>query len=290
MSKLTSLFIAGVSLLVSGFTAMPAQASPIIVDNPRPSTCKLIENDRLKERCNAFKLTRVLIDEKSRITGFRSEFSFKDLRVSYIAVVNGNVRTIRNNRGKTVNFYPIILQTLEQRGREPKSSGAEGVCGIASDYSEVICQISGSSYFYTGNPIGIQQNTENPQNSADNGNRYVFNTNSHVNTGISVNPGDKIKVQASGRIRFGFFAESGGPRGILFNPDYNYFVDILHGQLIGRIRRFGAQDLDGWFSIGEGREFVAKSQGVLEFAVNDNKPGDNAGSFRIEVTIDPARK
>lgn len=122
-----------------------------------------------------------------------------------------------------------------------------------------------------------------------NNNQYVFNTNSHINTGISVNPGDKIKITASGRIVFGFFAGSGGPRGIIFNPDYNYFVDIPHGHLIGRIRLFGMQDLDGWFPVGEGREIVVNKAGVLEFAVNDNKPGDNTGNFRIEVTINPNR-
>lgn len=130
---------------------------------------------------------------------------------------------------------------------------------------------------------------QSSQTSAANGKNYAFQTNSHVNTGISVNPGDKIRVQAGGRIRFGFFAGSGGPKGILFNPEYNYFVDMPHGQLMGRIKQFGAQDLDGWFPIGEGRDFVVRSQGVLEFAVNDNKPGDNAGRFRIDVTIDPAR-
>lgn len=140
-----------------------------------------------------------------------------------------------------------------------------------------------------GNPISVQQNTESPQNSAANGKQYVFQTNSHVDTGISVNPGDKIRVEASGRIRFGVFAGAGGPKGIIFSPEYNYFVDIPHGQLMGRVRQFGAQELDGWVPIGEGREFVARSQGVLEFAVNDNKPEDNAGRFRVEVTIDPAK-
>jgi len=119
--------------------------------------------------------------------------------------------------------------------------------------------------------------------------QYVFQTNSHVNTGISVNPGDKISVRASGSIRFGFFAGSGGPEGILFNPDYNYFINVLHGQLMVRVRQFGMQDLDGWVAIGQGWDFVVKAPGVLEFAVNDNQPGDNRGRFQIEVTIDPAQ-
>ena len=121
---------------------------------------------------------------------------------------------------------------------------------------------------------------------AANAKQYVFQTNSHIDTGVTVNPGDKLTIAASGRVRFGFFAGSGGPNGILFNPDYNYFLTMPHGQLMGRVRQFGAQDLDGWFAVGEGGVFVIKKQGVLEFAVNDNRSGDNSGNFRIEVTIE----
>lgn len=121
---------------------------------------------------------------------------------------------------------------------------------------------------------------------AANAKQYVFQTNSHIDTGVTVNPGDKLTIAASGRVRFGFFAGSGGPKGILFNPDYNYFLTMLHGQLMGRVRQFGAEDLDGWFPVGEGGVFVVKKQGVLEFAVNDNRAGDNSGSFQIAVTIE----
>lgn len=290
MNKLASLLITSASIFlgVVSVTLPEKASSQVIVDDPRAAKCNLIKNERLQKKCNAFKLIKAR-DEKLGIDGFRIEFSFDDLRVTYIAVINKNATSAEIN-GKTFVFYPIILQTFEQRGLKPKNSKPEGLCGIASDYSGVICQLSdNSAYAYTGNPIRAQQNTETPQGRADNSRRYTVQTNSHIDTGISVNPGDKIKVQATGRIRFGFIAGSGGPRGILFNPDYNYFVDIPHGQLIGRVRQFGAGEFDGWFPIGEGREFVARSQGVLEFAVNDNKPGDNGGRFRIEVTITPAK-
>lgn len=132
--------------------------------------------------------------------------------------------------------------------------------------------------------------TELPETgtTGDNGST-VFYTNSHITTSISVNPGDTIKVQASGTVRFGAFAGSGGPQGISFRSNYNYFKNIPHGQLIGRIKQPGMQNLDGWFPIGEAREFVARTSGVLEFAVNDNQPEDNTGRFRIKVTIEPAK-
>jgi hypothetical protein len=161
---------------------------------------------------------------------------------------------------------------------------ARSIVGISLFVSSFVAvPAQASPVIDAANPIRIQQKI------ARSSNQYVFQTNSHVNTGVSVNPGDTIKIKASGRIRFGFFAGSGGPKGILFNPDYNYFIDMFHGQLMGRIRGFGMADLDGWFAVGEGREIIARGAGVLEFAVNDNKPGDNAGSFRIEVTIDSAK-
>lgn len=122
--------------------------------------------------------------------------------------------------------------------------------------------------------------------SSGNGSQYTFNTNSYIDTGIAVNRGDKLIIQAGGSIRFGLFAGSGGPTGISFNPIYNHFVDLPHGYLIGRVRQPGMQNLEGWFAVGEGTEIVAEGSGVLEFAVNDNNPDDNAGSFQVNVTID----
>ena len=49
MNKLTSLLIAGVSIAMGSFVAMPAQALAYIVDNPRPGKCTLIENDIVKK-------------------------------------------------------------------------------------------------------------------------------------------------------------------------------------------------------------------------------------------------
>jgi hypothetical protein len=134
-----------------------------------------------------------------------------------------------------------------------------------------------------------QVKQQRSQGGASNSNQYVFSTNSHIDTGISVNSGDTIIITANGTIRFGFFAGSGGPEGIIFNPVYNYFIDLPHGQLMGRIRQFGMEDLEGWFPIGEGREVVVQTPGVLEFAVNDNRSEDNIGSFRVEVTIGSAQ-
>ncbi len=292
MNRTTSWIIAGISTAIGSFVAMPAHASTL-VDNSRPSTCELLKNGELQKTCNAFRLIRAR-DESIGFDGFKVEFLFDDVRVTYIAVINGNAVTKETANGKPLTFYPTMVLTLEPQGGASETSTVDGVCGISPDYSQVICQDSDSTYFYRGEPRPAQQNTGTPeavpsrQTSSANRNQYAFNTNSHVNTDITVNTGDTITIQASGTIRFGFFAGSGDPRGILFNPAYNYFIGLPHGQLMARVRQFGMQDLDGWFPVGEGTEIVARSSGILKFAVNDNNPGDNAGSFRIEVAVDPA--
>lgn len=119
----------------------------------------------------------------------------------------------------------------------------------------------------------------------------VFKTNSFVNTGISLNRGDRVKINASGWVKFGIFAALGGPNGIIFNLNYNYFPSVPHGRLMARFRQSGMRDLNGWASIGVGwdelREVKFSSPRTLEFLVNDNQPSDNLGVFLIEVTIRP---
>lgn len=114
----------------------------------------------------------------------------------------------------------------------------------------------------------------------------VVLVNSYVNTGIKVKCGDIVTIRASGTVRFGDFAGSGGPEGILFNTDYNYFPDLLHGCLIGRLSR---PSNDGWGYIGSGYTGTAEQMGVLELDVNDRDPANNRGAFRVEITVRRAR-
>lgn len=292
MHKFPASLVAATSIFVSSVAATTAHAS-VIVNNANPAGCSLIEDELPQAFCNTFTLSKIS-DEALGLDGFRFIFSFDDVQVTYVAVINDNAQTTEIS-GKPFTFYPVILKTLERPGSEPETSGeSASVCGIASDYSGAVCQTEDSSYLYAGDPISPPQNSALSQISesagaTSNRQQYTFNTNSHVNTGISVNPGDVVTIQASGTVQFGFFAGSGGPEGIFFNPDYNYFFNLLHGQLMGRVRRFGALEFDDWFPVGESAEIVVQTPGVLEFAVNDNQPGNNAGSFQIDVTVESSQ-
>ena len=114
----------------------------------------------------------------------------------------------------------------------------------------------------------------------------VVLVNGYVNTRIQVRCGDTVGIRASGYVTFGAFAGRGGPEGIAFNNEYNYFKDMLHGCLIGRVSR---ADNGGWRYVGRGGQIVAEEAGVLEFDVNDNDPGNNVDAFTVVVVVRRAR-
>jgi hypothetical protein len=302
MSKLTSLFIVGSSILAGGLMAAPAYAN-------LQGTLQRGQTQSVEVSLDPGKYLLYIVAVNT-IT--------KDIPEASLAIYEPNGKFIRKSallppalqtpqtkqgtaievtRPQTVRFeirmdscpsplcgFAVIPMKVSSTGLDPVTLRSRPPSTRPS---------STASSPNTPKSSGVQP-PQTPRATADtsqssSGNQYVFNTNSHVSTEISVKPGDKIKVVASGRVRFGMFAGAGGPMGIIFNPEYNYFIDVPHGQLMGRVRQFGMQDLAGWVPIGEGKEFVVKTPGILEFAVNDNRPGDNVGRFRIEVTVNAAK-
>jgi hypothetical protein len=111
---------------------------------------------------------------------------------------------------------------------------------------------------------------------------YRVGVNHHVDSGIKVAKGDKISIRASGEVTFGIMAGSGGPEGIDFLPSYNYFENLKHGCLIGRV---AASEDDPWSYIGASADFTADRSGELQFNVNDNDPDNNVGEFDVKITV-----
>ncbi len=109
--------------------------------------------------------------------------------------------------------------------------------------------------------------------------------NNYIDTGISVQRGDRIQLRAGGIIRFGPVAGRGGPEGISFGTLYNRFTNLPHGRLIARVTEPNQGGFQGWVSIGNSGEIVAPAAGILELAVNDSYPDDNTGNFCADVTI-----
>ncbi|WP_299700193.1 hypothetical protein [uncultured Pontibacter sp.] len=90
--------------------------------------------------------------------------------------------------------------------------------------------------------------------------------------------GDKVKVTASGKVSFGLFAGTGGPRGIRGFEYYSIVRNYPHGCLIATIGDGGT-----WHYIGNEATITADKDGFLKLYVNDSDPRNNTGRFTVIV-------
>lgn len=103
-----------------------------------------------------------------------------------------------------------------------------------------------------------------------------------ANSGLQIEVGDRVEINASGTITFGPFAGAAGPEGIddLWLESYNYFEDSgRHGALFVRVGD------NKYFRVGNSLQFTSPYQGALFFLVNDEDYGNNTGFFHVKVKI-----
>lgn len=190
----------------------------------------------------------------------------------------------------TKSGYEKALKEIEKWKTDGKRYDVDHHCG---HFALAVAQASGLNLPFNESQnwglrpglFGEYLRNRGAEHSAD-----TYYVNSYVDTKISVKRGDKLKFRANGTVKFGFWlAGSGGPEGIVFNTDYNYFTNRLHGCLIGLVKTPSPNNWDDWFYIGKGGEIISDTTGVLQLAVNDNEPEDNVGKFEVEVTVCPAK-
>jgi MYXO-CTERM domain-containing protein len=114
-------------------------------------------------------------------------------------------------------------------------------------------------------------------------------------TGITVQTGDVITIEASGEVQYG-----GGPiahldpEGIPWGPQCAAIADRQQrghpwpapgSPCWSVIARVGKGDP---VEIGKGATFTAENDGPLRVGVNDNFAGDNSGTMTAKVTVTPA--
>lgn len=105
---------------------------------------------------------------------------------------------------------------------------------------------------------------------------------SWIDTGIQIRQGQTVILSATGSVRPSSASDvSAGPDGTTavqnwqdyycFNPDFPHEAIII---------RIGGGDI---LLIGSGEQFEAQTAGTLELGVNDTDPGNNVGSFEVEI-------
>lgn len=107
----------------------------------------------------------------------------------------------------------------------------------------------------------------------------TLSVNGFTRSTACVTAGQRVRVQASGRVTVGLFLGTVTPDGIEnFVGTYDLVPGYRHGGLMCRI-----QGETQWDFCGDSRQFTAAQSGCLEFEVNDNDQSNNSGAFTVEV-------
>jgi len=107
-----------------------------------------------------------------------------------------------------------------------------------------------------------------------------------VETGISLEPGQKIVVTSEGTLRYADAKTDNGPDGLTRN--FKDLIRILpyngagRGAVIGRI---GDADIAQPFVIGAKKEIVAPVSGKLSLGINQSDSDTGTGSYTVKVEI-----
>lgn len=99
-----------------------------------------------------------------------------------------------------------------------------------------------------------------------------------LQTGLSLNAGDKVMFSADGFVGLGFRAGTSDPDGINYGTDFNLFDNINHGSLIGKLGQ-------KWCLLGRYAKGSVEGSGPLILDVNDSDQGNNWGGYKVEVQI-----
>ena len=103
--------------------------------------------------------------------------------------------------------------------------------------------------------------------------------NGWTNSGLVVRKGQRLRINASGRISLGNgrFSTSGGVPTI---PDNE---KLMRNEATGALIAVIGDDNDDFILIGASKEFVAQRDGVLFLGVNEGNLKDNSGSYDVVI-------
>ena len=103
--------------------------------------------------------------------------------------------------------------------------------------------------------------------------------NGWTNTGLVVRKGQRLRINASGRISLGRGRFS-TPMGISTIPDND---KLMRTEATGALIAVIGDDNDDFILVGSRRDFVAQRDGVLFLGVNEGDLADNTGTYDIVI-------
>jgi len=122
----------------------------------------------------------------------------------------------------------------------------------------------------TANPAFFQINVRVRADNASNG---------WTNSGLVVRRGQRLRINASGRISLGNNRSSTAD-GL---PNIADRDKLMRNQPTGGLIAVIGDDNDDFIFIGRGRDFVAQRDGVLFLGVNEGNLSDNTGTFEVVI-------
>jgi tetratricopeptide (TPR) repeat protein len=106
--------------------------------------------------------------------------------------------------------------------------------------------------------------------------------NGWTNSGLRVRRGQRLRINASGRVSLGNGRFS-TPLGLSTVPDSG---KLMPTEATGALIAVIGDDNDDFIIIGSRRDFVAQRDGVLFLAVNEGNPTDNTGTYDVVIEED----
>jgi hypothetical protein len=110
-------------------------------------------------------------------------------------------------------------------------------------------------------------------------------TNGWTNSGLVVRRGQRLRINASGRVTLGAGRFS-TPAGIATLPDKD---KLMRNEATGGLIAVIGDDNDEFIFIGNSREFVATRDGVLFLGVNEGNLNDNTGAYDAVIEAEAVR-
>jgi hypothetical protein len=107
-----------------------------------------------------------------------------------------------------------------------------------------------------------------------------------VDTGISVEPGQRIVMTSEGSLRYADAKADNGPDGL--TRGFKDLIRILPDNAVGRgavIGRIGDADIAQAFMIGAKKEIVAPVSGKLALGINQSEVDTGTGSYTVKVEV-----
>ena len=197
---------------------------------------------------------------RSRITLYMEDVE----AIEFDSATNAAVSAIVNDDATTNdNRDPAVIQP-SRTGTSPSDATSSRPSDTASSAPRSSTRPQPAPA--TSSPTFFQVNTRVRGDNIANG---------WTNTGLVVRRGQRLRINATGRVALGAGRFS-TPAGLPTLPDKD---KLMRNEATGALIAVIGDDNDDFIFIGRGREFIAQRDGVLFLGVNEGNLNDNTGAY-----------